>query len=128
MRKKLLLSAIALTGLVLAAGPAQGTPDAALWGCSGQFMPSTVNQAGEACAGGNPDFTGWIYIDGADGNPGPTGGYVSASNSGALDEEGLCASTEGDPEEEYDSQGNRIDSDDETPSCNEDLWREAQDT
>ena len=121
----------AVAGVALAAGGlfvhVEAAPSADLWGCSSQYTPSQVDDLGEVCAGGNQDFTGWIYVDGGDGNPDPADGYFSASNSGALDEDGLCASTEGDPEEEYDEHGNPVEDDEETPSCNEDLWREAED-
>jgi hypothetical protein len=71
----------------------------------------------ELCGGGSMDGTGYIYVDGAEGNQDPFDGYISAANDGSLDEDGVCASDQGDAHEEYDANGNRIEDNDEQPTC-----------
>lgn len=74
-----------------------------------------------ACGGVSADGTGYAYVDGAEGNQDPLDGFISAANDGSQDEDGVCASAQGDPGEEHDENGVAIEDDDETPACNEAL-------
>lgn len=71
----------------------------------------------EVCGGGSMDGTGYGYIDGTDSNTDPGDGYISVANDGSQDEDGVCASDEGDPGEEYDAQGRPIENNEEQPTC-----------
>ncbi len=78
---------------------------------------SPIADYAELCGGGSMNGTGYVYLDGQPGNEDPMDGYVSAANDGSQDEDGICASDEGDPGEEYDEFGNRIEDNEEQPTC-----------
>lgn len=127
MKKKVMLL---LAGLSLAAGGLLFAPANAadMEGCVSEATAeagAAGSGLGDICAGGSQDGTGYIYADGAEGNDDPVDGFISASNDGSQDEDGVCASAEGDPGEEYDEDGVAIEDDEETPSCNEALTDEV---
>jgi hypothetical protein len=121
---KKLLVILAITGLA-GAGAVFGPARAAdVEGCLSDAI-STVGApdpgAGDICGARNQDGTGHAYVDGAEGNDDPLDGFVSAANDGTQDEDGVCASAQGDPGEEYDENWVAIEDDDETPSCDDAL-------
>jgi hypothetical protein len=95
-----------VSGCVSDVATAAGLPDAGV---------------GDICGAGSQDGTGHITIDGAESNQDPADGFISAANDGSQDEDGVCASAQGDPGEEYDDNGVAIEDDDETPACDEAL-------
>ena len=130
MKKKLMLM---LAGLGLVAGgllfaPANG---ADFEGCISQATEVAGvpgSEYGDVCGGGSQDGTGYVYADGAESNPDPVDGFISASNDGSQDEDGVCASDQGDPGEEYeevDGQQVAVEDDDETPMCGAALANEV---
>ena len=114
----IVVAGLAAAGLLLA--PAQGAENE---GCTSDLVAMGAPDAGvgDACGGFNSDGTGFGYVDGAAANPDPLDGYISVANDGSQDEDGVCASSQGDPGEERDADGNAVEDDDETPSCNEAL-------
>lgn len=78
-------------------------------------------EVADACGGISSDGTGYAYVDGAEGNDDPLDGFVSVANDGSQDEDGVCASAQGDPGEEFDENGVAVEDDDETPACDDAL-------
>ena len=115
--KKLLLGGA--VSLALAAGSLFLPADAADFeGCTSDLPTgSPIADYAELCGGGSANGTGYIYLDGQPDNEDPMDGYVSAANDGSQDEDGICAADEGDPGEEYDEEGNRIEDNEEQPTC-----------
>lgn len=111
------VAALAAGGAGLAVMPAQGASVAG--GCLSTLGVETGTA--DVCATVNDDGTGSITADGAEANPDPADGFVSAANDGSQDEDGVCASAQGDPGEEYDENGNAIEDDEETPACDDAL-------
>lgn len=124
---------LVLAGLGLAAGgavlaPANGATVSTCTSSISEAAGAPDSGYGDICAGGSEDGTGYIYADGAESNPDPVDGFISASNDGSQDEDGVCASAQGDPGEEYqevDGQMVAVEDDDETPSCDEELLNEV---
>lgn len=101
-----------------------------LAGAGAMFAPasadSCLSEAGlgneavfDAC-GDSDGQTGHGKIDGNDDNEGPAGGYISYSNDGGYENDGLCISDNGDPEAEVDEDGNDTDPDD-NGACDEEI-------
>jgi hypothetical protein len=113
----LIVAGLAGAGALLA-GPAQS---ADYEGCvSDAGLPADAG-IGDACGGASADGTGYGYVDGAEANADPADGFISVANDGSQDEDGVCASSQGDAGEEYDEEGNAIEDDDETPACDDAL-------
>jgi hypothetical protein len=113
----IIAAAFALLGAGLLFAPAHA---ADFEGCTSD-TGVLANQYMDTCGGGSANGTGYVYVDGNEGNPEPMDGFISAANDGSQDEDGVCASAEGDPGEEYDQYGNRIEDDAETPACDDGL-------
>jgi len=115
----LVVAGLGLTGALFA--PAQGAENEGCVSDATSLAGAPNPGVGDVCGGISQDGTGYLTVDGAEGNEDPADGFISVANDGSQDEDGVCASAQGDPGEEYDENGVAVEDDDETPACDDAL-------